>query len=257
MPTSLTFDQHLAVVRRAGEDLAVVAEQAGLSARVPACPAWDVRALLAHQTTVHRWATAVVGKGDEQALQSQTWVRRHRPDIVAYYREGLATLLATLAVAPDDLEVMTFLADVATPKRFWARRQAHELTMHLLDGRGALLRRRATVAEAGIDAAFAVDGLDELLRGFYSRGRCKLFEGTEYTVVLRATDVGQHWVVRVGERFVVEPDGTPVPPRAEVSLSGTAAALYTGLWNRTDELEVTGDPGFLDQWRATNRVKWS
>ena len=126
MPTSLTFAQHLAVLSAAGPRLAALAADAGPTAPVPTCPAWDANALLAHQAMVHRWATAIVTGTDPDDVPTQTELRSHA-DLAAYYREGLAALVDALSTAPEDLDVMTFLKDPPAPRHFWARRQAHEI----------------------------------------------------------------------------------------------------------------------------------
>jgi len=41
-----------------------------------------------------------------------------------------------------------------------------------------------------------------------------------------------------------------------VTLTGSAAAIYLGLWNRGDELTCLGDPEFLARWRAVQQVFW-
>jgi hypothetical protein len=46
-----------------GQLLAAAAEEAGPDAAVPTCPPWQVRHLLRHTGTVHRWATAFVVEG--------------------------------------------------------------------------------------------------------------------------------------------------------------------------------------------------
>ena len=61
---------------------------------------------------------------------------------------------------------MVFLRDSPAPREFWARRQAHETTIHRADAVAAGLGRRPRSAELDLDPAFAVDGLDELLTGF-------------------------------------------------------------------------------------------
>lgn len=257
MPTSLTFAQHLAVLSAAGPRLAALAADAGPTAPVPTCPAWDANALLAHQAMVHRWATAIVTGTDPDDVPTQTELRSHA-DLAAYYREGLAALVDALSTAPEDLDVMTFLKDPPAPRHFWARRQAHETTVHALDAQAALLGRVPTTEEAGVPTDVAADGLDELLRGFYTRGKSKLFDGTEYTFVVQPTDLDRRWVVRVAERLTVDDgDDAPVPAEPGAVLRGATAALYLALWNRGSDIHVEGDAGVATAWRARQKVTWS
>lgn len=258
MPTSLILDTHLGALEIAGHRLIELAAGAGLDAPVPTCPAWTVHHLVAHQAMVHRWATANVRGDDPEAVMNQTDIRTSIGDLPAYFEDGLASLVAALRDAPEDLEAMTFLKDAPPPREFWARRQAHETTVHMVDALAAELGRMPTSAEADVERAFAIDGLDELLRGFFTRGRSKLFDGTERTVVVAPDDAPDRWILHVAERLTVEPPGSPAPETGATTISGTAAQLYLALWNRGDEVSVSGqEPDLLDRWRAAQQVTWS
>src|SRR4029079_15425246 len=65
-----------------------------------------------------------------------------------------------LRAAPPDLVALSFLNDAPPPRAFWARRQAHETAIHMVD---ALATARSD--DLGIDGALAVDGVAELLAG--------------------------------------------------------------------------------------------
>ena len=201
MPTSLSFDEHLAALEAAGTRLVDLATDAGLDAAVPTCPAWTVDALVAHQSMVHRWATAQVRGDDADAVPNQTTIRSTVADLPAYFREGHRALLDALRAAPPDLGAMTFLNDAPAPREFWARRQAHETTIHMVDALAAACGRVPTADEVEVDPALAVDGIDELLRGFFTRGRSKLYDGTEYTLAVTPGDADRRWIVRVAERL--------------------------------------------------------
>ena len=256
MSASLTLDEHLAAVEVSGGQLAGFARQAGLDARVPTCPAWTVDELVAHQAMVHRWATAHVRGDEPDAVLTQTQVLETVPDLVRYYDEGLGHLIAALRDAPPDLEAMTFLKDAPAPREFWARRQAHETTIHMVDAQSALLGRVPSTDEAGISSAFAADELDELLRGFFTRGKSKLFDGKPFVAVVAADDIDRRWVLRVDERLSVDAGEDDVDD-ADARLSGSAVALYLALWNRGDEIDVRGRPDVLDRWHEVQRVTWS
>ena len=119
----------------------------------------------------------------------------------------------------------------------------------MVDALAATLGRLPAAAEVDLDSSMAADGVDELLRGFFTRGRSKLYDGEEYVVAVEATDVDRRWVVRVAERLTVDADD-PAPGSEAVAatISGSAAELYLGLWNRGDELIVAGRPDLLDRW---------
>src|SRR5205085_308477 len=60
-PPRMEIDDFLAALRRDGPLLVGAARSAGLDARVPSCPEWDVRELVRHAAGVHHWAAAQVG----------------------------------------------------------------------------------------------------------------------------------------------------------------------------------------------------
>ena len=225
-----------------------------MDAQVPTCPAWRTDALVAHQAMVHRWAAAHVRGDDLDGVPNQTEIRTTVDDLIGYYREGHAALVAALADAAPDIKAMTFLHDAPAPREFWARRQAHETTIHMVDALASSLGRLPVADETGIEAPLAVDGIDELLRGFFTRGHSKLYDGDEYAIVVQPSDSDRRWSVRVAEQLTVEPDDAVVD--ADVTFAGTAAELYLALWNRGDQLSATGRSDVLTQWRASLRVRW-
>jgi uncharacterized protein (TIGR03083 family) len=257
VPALLTFDDYIGALTEAGRRLVAVGSEAGLDARVPPCPAWDVRALVAHQAMVHRWATAHVSGGDPSAVPQQTALRE-RPDLLDYYREGLDRLVAALRSAPPDLEALRFLRDAPPARLFWARRQAHETTIHGADAEAARLGRLPSAADVPISPALAEDGIDELLRGFFTRGRSKLAEDPPTTLLIDPDDVERRWLVRIGPDFSVDPDGAEQPEGgADVTMTGASVDIYLALWNRGDHVACSDDGRLLARWRTAQRVRWS
>ncbi|MGI8458495.1 MAG: maleylpyruvate isomerase family mycothiol-dependent enzyme [Propionibacteriaceae bacterium] len=259
---TLTVADYRAVLQRAGTELIAAAEAVGPGTPVPTCPGWTVRDLVAHLAMVHAWATAYV-RGGHPTGSGET-AGRHDPQLFDRYRRGLAALLAAVRDAPEDLDAPRFLADPPPARVFWARRQAHETVIHGVDARAALLGRAPAAAETRLPRAVALDGVDELLRGFLPRTRTRLRSDEPYTVTFRAADPATDsdtadthadaWTVHVSsEPVVTVPGGDPT---ADTVITGSPVALYLGLWNRGDELSETGRPGVLAQWRAQQRIGW-
>jgi hypothetical protein len=123
----------------------------------------------------------------------------------------------------------------------------------MVDALSAEAGRVPNAADAAIETDVAVDGIDELLCGFFTRGRSKIFDGTEYDVDVAPTDSDRRWTVHVAERMTTITDSAGDAP---VRIAGPADAIYLALWNRGDEVEVDGDDGLLDRWRAAQRVRW-
>jgi hypothetical protein len=122
MPTLLGLDDHLAALVRSGAALGEAAAAAGLEAKVPTCPTWDVTDLVLHQGMVHRWAAANLrGERDHDTAASLA-EGRAAASLLDWYAQGLADLIDTLRVTAEDAKAMVFLRDTPPPRRFWARR---------------------------------------------------------------------------------------------------------------------------------------
>ena len=191
----------------------------------------------------------------EALVRSGTALREAAASLLGWYSDGLAALAETLRVAPEDAKAMVFLRDAPPPRRFWARRQAHETTIHSVDAISAVCRRWPTASDVDIDPVLAADGIDELLMGFVTRGRGRLHAAEPCTVLVRTDDTGDAWTLRIGEGpIVTTPGGTGRP---EAVFSGTAVQLYLSLWNRADEITTNGRSDLVDQWRKQIRIRWS
>jgi uncharacterized protein (TIGR03083 family) len=246
----MQLEQHLDGLRRAVDAFVGSATTAGLEADVPTTPDWDVRRLVAHQGLVHRWATGhLVGEEvDPDTLEREGLTAE---DPVTWLRTGADRLLTAIEGAPDDLEALVFLADAPSPRRFWARRQCHETTMHAVDALSAVLGRYPRAADTWIDTQVAVDGIDELLTGFLPRPRSQLRAEEPLTVAVLPEDADQRWLVAISDHPPVTARGLG-DEDADVVLRGSAVALYLTLWNRSDEV---GDER-LELWAEGARVTW-
>jgi uncharacterized protein (TIGR03083 family) len=255
MPTQLSLEQHLEALVRRGAALSEAAATAGLDAKVPTCPAWDVTDLVIHQGMVHRWAAANLrGERDYDTAASQAEAKA-AASLLDWYSQGLAALVDTLQATAEDAKAMVFLRDAPPPRRFWARRQAHETTIHSVDAIAAVCRRWPTASEVDVDPALAADGIDELLMGFITRGKGRLHATEPYTVLVRTNDTGHAWTLRISDGPITTTPGATKRP--EVVFSGTAVQLYLSLWNRADEITTNGRSDLVDQWRKQIRIRWS
>ncbi|MGW0081027.1 maleylpyruvate isomerase family mycothiol-dependent enzyme [Streptomyces sp. NPDC003393] len=247
-------DEFLQALDREGRLLAAAAEEAGTDAVVPTCPDWRVRDLLRHTGAVHEWAAAFVAAGHTSPRPFGDPPALDGAELVAWYRDGHRRLVDTLAGAPAAVECWTFHPapqDPPSPLAFWTRRQAHETTVHRFDAE----RARGGVPSA-IDGEFAVDGIDELLRGFHARSRSRVRSARPRVLRVRATGTADGadavWTVRLS-------DGPPVTVRdasapADAELSGPADLLYLALWNRVPVPHATGDESLVTLWRETSAI---
>jgi uncharacterized protein (TIGR03083 family) len=252
----LPFDRCVDVIESSAAHLVSRARRAALESAVTTCPEWTLADLVAHQGMVHRWAAA-------QLRLDQTPVPSHpefltsvpRSQLLEWFAVGVRELMETLRTVDPDVPALVFLRDAPRPAHFWARRQAHETTMHSVDVLSAVLGRLPSAAEAGVDPDVALDGIDELLTGFFPRGRTKLAEFAPLTLAVTPNDSERAWTVLVdGERLTTIRERRP---DTDATFAGTAVQLYLGLWNRGAEIIATGRPGVLNAWGERQRVHWS
>ncbi|MFI8089290.1 maleylpyruvate isomerase family mycothiol-dependent enzyme [Streptomyces sp. NPDC086080] len=237
----------LETLEKEGQLLADAAAEAGMTASVPPCPGWDVRDLLRHTGVVHRWAAAFVADAHLTPRPMGEHPELDGPELVTWYRDSHRRLVDTLAGAAPDLECFTFLPGPSSALAFWARRQAHETTVHRFDAQSA----RGGVPDP-VATDFAVDGVDELLCGFHARRKSRIRTDGPRVLRVRATDADAVWTVRLSpEPPVTTRDAAGI---AECELAGPAERLYLALWNRLPVPALSGDPGLAQLWRETSAV---
>ncbi|MFV0407379.1 MAG: maleylpyruvate isomerase family mycothiol-dependent enzyme [Propioniciclava sp.] len=223
------------------------AAAAGLAAPVPTCPGWSVTDLVSHVGCVYRWASASVRRVAAPAAEAALAEARGSVDLLDWFDDGLVDILNALGNAPADLDVPFLLGDAPAPRVAWARRQAHESTIHAVDAMAARLGRVPVASELWFSEELATDGLDELLTGWVPRVMATA-EGSIGVV----TDGGAAWVVgpEAGSvRRVLAAEGMA----AATTFTGSATSLYIGLWNRGDEIAASAR-STLEAWRQRVRV---
>ncbi|CAM5247283.1 Maleylpyruvate isomerase family mycothiol-dependent enzyme OS=Streptomyces alboniger OX=132473 GN=CP975_04065 PE=4 SV=1 [Streptomyces alboniger] len=245
--------EFVAILDREGRSLADAAERAHTDAKVPTCPEWQVSDLLRHTGMVHRWAAAFVAEGHTSYHPDGGLPDLDGAALLSWFREGHGQLVDTLAGASPDVRCWHFLP-APSPLAFWARRQAHETTVHRFDAESA---RGGAPTE--IDPAFAADGIDELLLGFHARPKSVVRTPEPRVLRVRATDTdGAVWTVRLSQEPPVARRGAAGPDEgADCEVAGPVAELYLALWNRRPFPAVTGDASVAELWRAKSAVTWS
>ena len=248
--------EHITALERDGALLATAADRASLDAMVPPCLPWRVRDLLRHLGFVHRWAAGYVSQAREEEVDEPTedellLAGPGDAELLGWFRDGHAQLVRALRSADPRLRCWTFLP-APSALAFWARRQAHETAIHRADAESA------AGEAATFPASFAADGIDELIMGFWARGRARADRPS--CLQVRATDTGGQWLVELGA-------GTAARRRAgaaDAVVAGPASELYLLLWNRppcggqgADRVTVDGDPEVLRLWQDLMKVRWS
>lgn len=249
----MEISEHVDALRTHGTALAEAAAPLSLDTRVPTCPDWTVRDLLGHIGRTHRWAASFVttGRTDPPIGDSELAPVPTDDELLDWYCEGHAALVSGLESAPFDLDCWSFLP-APSPLAFWARRQAHETAIHRADADSA------GGSLPAFPVPFAIDGIDELLLGFFARKRGRLVADPPVTIGVRVLDGGPNdcWTI------TVTPEGRHVGrggAHGDCVLAGRSSDLYLALWNRRDldGITVTGDASAFDVWREKARITWS
>ena len=218
----LPFDA-AAVIAAEGARLSSAARATGLDAPIAHLPRWRVRDLVAHTAGVHRWATSVITERsmDVPGIKKAPL---EGDDLLDYFDEGIPRLLAALASTDPDVLVPNFHPGTPSTIRFWWRRQAHETTVHRWDAEAAA----TDAVHAPIDDALALDGIDELLTGFATRG-----SGHGLACAVTVASGGRAWRMApsvdkpgrlTADRVAAAPD--------DADIIGPPTELLLALWKR-------------------------
>lgn len=179
-----------------------------LDRQVPTCPGWTVTDLLAHLWVVETWVRSILRGRVPQATPEPG------PTPVADFIDGISDFLTAMRAISADEPCSHFGAPPETAG-WWIRRQAHEHAMHRVDLESAF------DTSPRFDAAFAADGVDEIVSMFYPRQvRLERTAPAADTLRIVAADTADIWTLG---------DGDPV-----ATVTADAQTLYLGLWKRLD-----------------------
>ncbi len=233
--------------------MVAVAEEAGLDAKTPTCPTWNLRKLIHHTGEVHRWATAVVAGKYTSLAKVPTDTRGPLPTdakTIDWFRDGAVALIHELATADQSVKYDAFLADPPTPRLlFWARRQAMEISIHRVDAESAVGRCTPCTPDV------AADGIDEFLTGFITRGKGVVHRDPLKTIGVAPKDVPERWTVTISDGPIVTERKAR---KADCTVTGSASDIFMALWNRPalDESGVKGDSSLFTDLGANVRIRW-
>ncbi|TQJ90312.1 maleylpyruvate isomerase family mycothiol-dependent enzyme [Streptomyces sp. SLBN-31] len=259
--TLLPHDRYCAEIAHQVEQLrAVVTSGADLAATVPTCPDWTLEQLVLHMGGVLRWSGTLVRTRAQENIDDELVPRGDGPEtpgdaaaLDAWLAEAGELVVDALREAGPDAKVWSW---AESPNAgFWARRMAHEITVHRAD---------ATLA-AGLPYEvapdIAADSIDEWLELVELMGRRKETEQplrAGGSIHLHATDaapeLNAEWFVQGTEEGFVRRRGHE---KATVALRGPLTSVLLAFYRRLPldarELEVVGERELLESWleRAT------
>ncbi|WP_105973722.1 maleylpyruvate isomerase family mycothiol-dependent enzyme [Streptomyces geranii] len=251
------------IAHQVGQLRGVLTSGVELSATVPTCPDWTFEQLVRHTGGALRWVDALVRtRAEEEIDEAQVFLGggpEAQGDVAAldaWLAETGELVVGALREAGPDAKVWAW-AGVHT-SGFWARRMAHEVTVHRAD---------ATLA-AGLPYEvaddIAADAIDEWLQivEFVQRtdphDAARELRGAGRSIHLHATDaapeLNAEWLVELTEDGVVWRRGHE---KATVALRGPLTDVLLAFYRRlpldSPRLEVLGDRELLEFWleRAT------
>ena len=242
----MDYGEYCAAIRREGHALGAAARAAGVDAKVPSCPDWQVADLLGHVGRLHRWVAAIVeSKGDDP---SDHWSDAEPPPLDArldWFDAGVDLIADALLGADPSVEAWSWTDDRTVG--FWARRQANETAVHRWDA------QRAAGAVEPIEHTLAVDGIDEFFDLIPFWRRESDVRGVGETIHLHCTDGAGEWLVRLAANAVIV---TREHAKGDVAARGSASDLLLFLYGRVgpSAFEVFGDASLLDRWQEL--VRW-
>jgi uncharacterized protein (TIGR03083 family) len=217
-----------------------------LDAVVPTCPDWTVADLTRHVGAVYLHKTACMRGGVEPDDWPPKGLEDEEP--LALLDRGYAELRHEFATRkPEDPAGGWYVPDRTVG--FLIRRMAQETVIHRID---AELGAGQPVVPIPDD--LAVDGIDELLKIFVAYG---VAEWSQYFTEVLAGSPGRTYAVRTGRAawrirtgpgtFTVA-DGDADP--ADVTVSGTPAAVLRWVWNReggSSDVMIQGPPEAVEE----------
>lgn len=274
--TALSDERFYAVI---GDDTARLAEVCTggpeaeradrLAHPVPTCPDWTFKQLATHVGRGHRWAAEIVATRSREAIPTREVPGGKFPDDPAVQADWVSAAAPKVidAVREAGTAPVWTLAGIG-PARWWARRRAHEVAVHLADALLAVGEDPVGGAAGGTSyrsADLAADGVDEWLgliaagvRGSTEamRSRPAAVRGEGQTLHFHATDEGLdgagEWLVRrVASGITVEPGHA----KADVAVRGPAATLLLVLLRRlpAEHVEILGDRELFAHWLDSTR----
>ena len=211
---------------------------------IPHIEGWTVQAVLGHLGWVCRYANSAV-QADPENPPSRADVAEPPPgpEVIEWYTEGQADLLATIERLDLDRMVPTWTGP--RPGAWWLRRMAHEASMHRWDAMSA------SGGPEPINAGLARDGIDEVFEVFApARMQFDTLGGAGETIHLHATDIDDgEWLVTIGPDSIEWSHGHD---KGDVAARGPVADLLLLIWSRlpASRLEVFGDATLLERWQA-------
>ncbi|MFJ8785049.1 maleylpyruvate isomerase family mycothiol-dependent enzyme [Streptomyces sp. NPDC102476] len=233
----------------------VLTSGADLSLTVPTCPEWSLEQLVRHTGGALRWVELMVRtRAREEVPEDQVPLGEGPEDagaLDAWLEETGKQLVAALREAGPDARVWSW-AGIPT-SGFWARRMAHELTVHRADATLAAGQPYEVAPEIAADAIDEWLQIVEFAQRTIPDDESRELRGSGRSIHLHATDgtprLNAEWVIEFTEDVIVWRRGHE---KATVALRGPLTAVLLAFYRRlpldSPELEVLGERELLEFW---------
>ena len=233
---------YLSSIEADGEALWKLAHDHAFDVPIPTCPGWTLGDLVAHVGGAHRWMSTCVSSGLQAQERNLPPAPSARVDLLRWFREAQAELLAVLSATPPDQPVWTPIRG-ALGSLWWRRKAAVEAAIHRWDVDNAVSQQPTP-----IDAQLALDGIDEYSQEFLPNMLPAVTHPAPVSSLrLSATDLDDS---RVLPLIPTGDEQNHDASRAE--LIGSASDLLLWMWNRVadDKLTVRGNDAVVSWWKS-------
>ena len=246
------------IAHQVGQLRAVVTSGADLSATVPTCPDWTLEMLVLHMGGALRWSGTLVRTRAQENIPDEDVPRGDGPEapgdaaaLDAWLAEAGELAVGALREAGPDAKVWGWAAPRTAG--FWARRMAHEITVHRADATLAAGLPYEVAPEIAADAIDEWLEIVEYIQRTNPHEAAKELRGSARSIHLHATDTGPElnaeWVVEIGEDGV---GWRRAHRKATVALRGPLTSVLLAFYRRlpldSPELEILGDRKLLEFW---------
>lgn len=246
------------IALQVGQLRELITSGADLSATVPTCPEWSLEQLVRHMGGALRWSGTLVRERAQELIPTAAIPLGGGPEergdpaaLDAWLAECGELVVGALREAGPGAEVWSWMG--VSTSGFWARRMAHEITVHRAD---AALTTGATYEVAPDIAADALDEWLELVEWVQRTGAREWaadLHGPARTLHLHATDaepeLNAEWLVEMDESGVSWRRGHE---KATVALRGPLTSVLLAFYRRlpldSPGLEVVGERAVLEAW---------
>jgi uncharacterized protein (TIGR03083 family) len=245
MTATAPFPELLDLITERSAVLRAAAQAGDLDARVPGCPDWSLRDLIAHLGWVQRFWAADVAAGPAQGPPSRSSVADSEPtgDLLTWSAESTRLLIESLRAAGPDLDCWTWWGASEAPMTSGAiaRHQVQEAAVHAYDAQESVGKPEP------IPAGIAVDTIDEFV--VVTLGSLGAWPHRPARIALSALE-GPTWLVDL------TPGGAKAEPAASgepvATMRGSAGDLVLALYSRIplDRVDVDGDRETVERFLA-------